>query len=113
MIRWSGLRCALNATVRRPRRSPVYRRLLADNLLEFLIMLIRRSNLMVPITNPRFVSRAWRHHADAITLDLEDSVVDTRKTEARALVKEAIGQVGQGSSRSLCTRQQTLCAGRH
>ena len=23
-------------------------------------MLIRRSNLIVPITNPRFVSRAWR-----------------------------------------------------
>ena len=61
-------------------------------------MLIRRSNLMVPITNPRFVSRAWRHNADAITLDLEDSVVETRKTEARALVKEAIAQVGQGAA---------------
>ena len=61
-------------------------------------MLIRRSNLMVPITNPRFVSRAWRHNADAITLDLEDSVLDTRKTEARALVQEAIGQVGQGAA---------------
>src|SRR5919201_4958542 len=61
-------------------------------------MLIRRSNLMVPITNPRFVSGAWRHNADAITLDLEDSVVETRKTEARALVKEAIAQVGQGAA---------------
>jgi len=61
-------------------------------------MLIRRSNLIVPITNPRFVSRAWRHNADAITLDLEDSVLDTRKAEARALVQEAIGQVGQGAA---------------
>jgi len=61
-------------------------------------MLIRRSNLIVPITNPRFVSRAWRHNADAITLDLEDSVLDTRKAEARALVHEAIGQVGQGAA---------------
>jgi len=61
-------------------------------------MLIRRSNLMVPITNPRSVSRAWRHNADAITLDLEDSVLDTRKTEARNLVQEAIGQVGQGAA---------------
>jgi len=61
-------------------------------------MLIRRSNLVVPITNPRFVSHAWRHNADAITLDLEDSVLDTRKTEARALVQEAIGQVAQGAA---------------
>jgi len=61
-------------------------------------MLIRRSNLMVPITNPRFVSRAWRHNADAITLDLEDSVLDSRKTEARALVQAALGQVGQGAA---------------
>src|SRR2546428_7421544 len=61
-------------------------------------MLIRRSNLMVPITNPRFVSHAWRRHADAITLDLEDSIVETRKTAARALVKEAIAQVGQGAA---------------
>src|SRR5262249_46296645 len=61
-------------------------------------MLIRRSNLLVPITNPHFVSRAWRHNADAITLDLEDSIVETRKTEARALVKEAIARVGQGAA---------------
>lgn len=61
-------------------------------------MLIRRSNLIVPITNHRFVSRAWRHNADAITLDLEDGVVDARKAEARALVKEAIAQVGQGAA---------------
>jgi citrate lyase subunit beta/citryl-CoA lyase len=61
-------------------------------------LLIRRSNLIVPITNPRFVSHAWRYNADAITLDLEDSVLDTRKAEARALVQEAIGQVGQGAA---------------
>jgi citrate lyase subunit beta/citryl-CoA lyase len=61
-------------------------------------MLIRRSNLMVPITNPRFVSRAWRHQADAVTLDLEDSVVEARKSEARTLVQDAIRQVGQGAA---------------
>ena len=65
-------------------------------------LLIRRSNLIVPITNPRFVSHAWRHHADAITLDLEDSVLDTRKAEARALVQEAIGQVGRAPQKCLC-----------
>ena len=61
-------------------------------------ILIRRSNLMVPITNPRFVREAWRHQADAITLDLEDGVVASRRAEARALVQEAIGQVNRGAA---------------
>jgi len=61
-------------------------------------ILVRRSNLMVPITNSSFVSNAWRRNADAVTLDLEDGVVDTRKKEARSLVKEAIGQVGQATA---------------
>lgn len=59
---------------------------------------VRRSNLMVPITNPRFVSGAWRHGADAITLDLEDGVVDARKAEARGLVRQAIEEVGRGAA---------------
>ena len=61
-------------------------------------MLIRRSNLMVPITKARFVSHAWRHNADAITLDLEDGVVETRKAEARTLVQGALAQAGQGAA---------------
>ena len=61
-------------------------------------LLIRRSNLLVPITEPGLVQEAWRHNADAITLDLEDSVPDTRKAEARALVKGAIEMVGQGAA---------------
>jgi citrate lyase subunit beta/citryl-CoA lyase len=61
-------------------------------------ILVRRSNLLVPITNPRFVSQAWRHHADAVTLDLEDGVVEARKAEARSLVKEAVALVGQGAA---------------
>ena len=60
-------------------------------------VLIRRSNLVVPITNSRFVQGAWRHNADAVTLDLEDSVVDSRKEEARAIIKDAIGVVAQGA----------------
>jgi citrate lyase subunit beta/citryl-CoA lyase len=61
-------------------------------------MLIRRSNLMVPITNSRFVSQAWKCNADAITLDLEDGVMTARKVEARSLVNGAIGQVGRGAA---------------
>jgi citrate lyase subunit beta/citryl-CoA lyase len=60
--------------------------------------LIRRSNLLLPITNAPLVSQAWRHNADAITLDLEDGVVEARKAAARELVKDAIGQVGRGAA---------------
>ena len=60
-------------------------------------VLIRRTNLVVPITNSRFIQGAWRHNADAVTLDLEDSVVDSRKVEARAIVKDAVGVVAKGA----------------
>ena len=60
-------------------------------------ILIRRSNLVVPITNQAFVAGAWRHNADAITLDLEDSVVEARKEGARNSVKEAIPLAGKGA----------------
>ena len=59
---------------------------------------IRRSNLMVPITVERFVQNAWRHNADAVTLDLEDGVLPSQKVEARALVKEAIPLAGRGGA---------------
>jgi citrate lyase subunit beta / citryl-CoA lyase len=61
-------------------------------------ILVRRSNLMVPVTDADMVSHAWRHNADAITLDLEDGVVAARKAEARGLVKEAIAPCGQGAA---------------
>ena len=61
-------------------------------------LLIRRSNLMVPITNPRFVQGAWQHNADAVTLDLEDGVLDTRKEEARGRVQQAVGTVAKGAA---------------
>lgn len=41
---------------------------------------------------PRFID------AGAITLDLEDGVVQTRKAEARGLVKEAIALAGKGGA---------------
>lgn len=60
-------------------------------------MLIRRSNLMVPITDSNLLQGAWRHNADAVTLDLEDTVLDSRKEEARALVKDAIRVAAMGA----------------
>jgi citrate lyase subunit beta/citryl-CoA lyase len=61
-------------------------------------ILVRRSNLMVPVTDAEMVKHAWHHDADAVTLDLEDGVVAARKTEARGLVKEAIVTTGQGAA---------------
>ena len=61
-------------------------------------ILIRRSNLMVPVTNGRFVQWAWRHGADAITLDLEDGVTPDLKASARELVRNAVATVGKGAA---------------
>ena len=61
-------------------------------------ILVRRSNLMVPVTDAEMVKHAWRHEADAVTLDLENGVVAARKAEARGLVKDAIAPIGQGAA---------------
>ena len=53
---------------------------------------------MVPMTVQRFVNEAWRHGADAITLDLEDGVPRMQKGAARAGVKEAISQASRGGA---------------
>ena len=53
---------------------------------------------MVPITVQRFVERAWRYNADAITLDLEDGVPPARKGEVRSRLKEAIALAGRGAA---------------
>jgi citrate lyase subunit beta / citryl-CoA lyase len=48
-----------------------------------------RSLLFVPVTAKRFVDGAARRGADAVILDLEDSVAASEKERARALVPEA------------------------
>ena len=55
-------------------------------------MLIRRSNLLVPLTDSRAVGDAWRHDADAVTLDLEAAAA------LRPKLAEAIGAAGQGGA---------------
>ena len=56
----------------------------------------RRSSLILPINVPRFVERAHLRDADAIVLDLEDSVPPAEKASARKLIPEAIRQVARG-----------------
>ena len=47
-----------------------------------------RSKLFVPGSRPEFFGKALASQADAISIDLEDSVVEGRKGEARAIVRE-------------------------
>jgi citrate lyase subunit beta/citryl-CoA lyase len=56
----------------------------------------RRSSLILPVNVPRFVERAAFRGADAVTLDLEDSVPAAEKTSARRLVKDALPLAGRG-----------------
>jgi citrate lyase subunit beta / citryl-CoA lyase len=53
---------------------------------------------MVPVTVQRFVEKAWRYNADAITVDLEDGVPQPHKGEVRSSLKEAIALAGCGGA---------------
>ena len=57
-----------------------------------------RSLLFVPVTQQRFVEGAARRGADAIILDLEDSVAASEKERARTLVPEAAEIVSRGGA---------------
>jgi citrate lyase subunit beta / citryl-CoA lyase len=57
-----------------------------------------RSLLFVPVTAKRFVDGAARRGADAIILDLEDSVASSEKERARTLVPEAAEIVSRGGA---------------
>lgn len=54
--------------------------------------------LYVPANVPRFVAKAPGAGADAVVLDLEDSVPADRKAEARAALAEAVPAIRAGGS---------------
>ena len=60
--------------------------------------MVRRSSLIMPVNVPSFVDKAHLREADAIVLDLEDSIPPAEKDRARALVKEAIPLVARGGA---------------
>jgi len=62
---------------------------------------IRRSTLIFPVNVRKFIEKAHTRDADAISLDLEDSVPPAEKAEARKRVKEAIGMAGRGGAEIL------------
>ncbi len=61
----------------------------------------RRSSLILPVNVPRFVEKAYARGADAIVLDLEDSVPVQEKASARKLVRDALPLAGRGGAEVL------------
>ncbi|MEC8200721.1 MAG: CoA ester lyase [Pseudomonadota bacterium] len=57
-----------------------------------------RSLLYVPVNVPKFVEKAHTRGADAVQLDLEDSVPNSQKAEARKMVQEAADIVSQAGA---------------
>ncbi len=59
---------------------------------------VQRSLLIIPINVRRFVEKAHLRGADAILLDLEDSVPAGEKDDARKLIKDLVVPVGRGGA---------------
>lgn len=57
-----------------------------------------RSLLYVPVNVPKFIEKAHTRGADAVQLDLEDSVPNSQKAEARKMVQEAADIVSQAGA---------------
>jgi len=58
--------------------------------------LVRRSSLIFPVNVERFAEKAYLRGADCVIMDLEDSVPEGEKEEARRLIKGYIPVVGKG-----------------
>lgn len=58
---------------------------------------IRRSTLILPVNVPKFVERAYLRGADAVVLDLEDSVPMEEKKTARKAVPGALRAAKRGA----------------
>ena len=61
-------------------------------------ILVWRSLLYVPANNPRFIDKAHTRGADAIILDLEDSVPAAERDRARAMLAESVATVSQAGA---------------
>ena len=59
---------------------------------------IRRSHLIVSALDDAQVETSWTHEADAVVLDLADSVPDVDKPQARDAIKSAIPMAARGGA---------------
>ena len=61
-------------------------------------LLVRRSILIVPANVENFIKKAHTRNADAVMIDLEDSIPENEKTAARVPARAAIDLVGRGGA---------------
>lgn len=66
--------------------------------------MLMRSKLSVPAGRPELFPKALAGAADALSFDLEDAVLDSRKDEARANLRafRAAKRCGRARKRSSC-----------
>jgi citrate lyase subunit beta/citryl-CoA lyase len=60
-------------------------------------ILVRRSNLLVTPVDAAALQNAWRHDADAVTLDLA-AVAPPQQSQARATIRSALPQAARGGA---------------
>lgn len=65
---------------------------------DYATTLVRRSRLIMPAHQKRFVEKAYTRNADAVVLDLEDSVPDSEKPAARQSLAQGVLLAGKGGS---------------
>ena len=68
---------------------------------DFTRSIIRRSRLIMPVNVKEFVNKAYLRNADAVVLDLEDSVPASQKLTSRELIKDYIHIAAKGGSDTL------------
>ena len=65
---------------------------------DYAMTMIRRSRLILPAHQRETVEKAYTRNADAVVLDLEDTVPESEKIAARAAIKESIPLILRGGS---------------
>ncbi len=60
--------------------------------------LVRRSVLVLPALDRSAVEAAWRQNADAIVLDLADTIPEADKPAARKVIREAVAAASRGGA---------------
>ncbi|EJT81914.1 citrate lyase subunit beta [Gaeumannomyces tritici R3-111a-1] len=69
--------------------------------------LLRRAIFYVPASSPRMIQKSLSYESDNVTYDLEDSVVDGRKSEARQALAQHLGSLRRhqgGQPREIAVR---------
>src|SRR3954463_11098748 len=67
-----------------------------------------RSKLFVPASRPELFAKAMAGDADALSFDLEDSVDEARKDEARAALRDFLRDLDSKKRKTIIVRVNAL-----